>query len=34
MRDMIKREALRTRKAFNIGKGELKNQLQLLRSTL
>lgn len=31
---MIKREALRARKVFNLGKGVLKNQLQLLRTIL
>lgn len=32
LRDMIKRKILRARKAFNLGKGEEKNQLQLLKS--
>ena len=32
LRDMIKRETLRARKAFNLGEGGMKNQLQLLRS--
>lgn len=32
IRDMIKRKTLNSRKAFNLGKGERKNQLHLLRS--
>ncbi|HUV01029.1 MAG TPA: integrase core domain-containing protein [Bacteroidales bacterium] len=33
LRDMIKRETIKARKAFNLRKGGLKNQLQLLRTT-
>ena len=32
LREMIKRETLRARKAFNLGKGRTKNQLHKLRS--
>ncbi len=33
MRNMIKHETLRMRRAYNLGKGGLKKQLQLVRST-
>ncbi len=32
MRDIVKRKTLKARKAFNLGKGERKNQLLLLRN--